>query len=470
MSKIQKPAQQTDYNGNITRTQCMGSLNQDLKIVIVNRNYPPRTGVTGESACRLARHLETYHNARVTVVSSRSKYPGGGSQLEPAGDVRMIRSWYDGKNKFLRLLGSFVESYLLIKSARSINPDHVIVMTDPPFLQFWAPRLLSGKCPWTLWSMDLYPDAFVSSKLVKRNNLVYRILKHLTYRTAPDSLIALGPLQEKYLKAAYQNPIETTAVVPCGVYAKVKQSFAEPVWKKKNAGKILLGYCGNLGEAHSIEFLKQVINHFDPTQFHMVLSVYGVKANEILSHVQTKKEGITIVSRVEREQLSFIDIHLVSLMKSWSHVCVPSKAVSAICSGSPILLYGTPECDNWKLLGFGGWLIRQSTNKNEVSKSVSCFLDSIDRESIELKKQDASSLAAVLQETVEFGYFQVARNLGLTEATPEIQTISPPSISKTRNSDAIPKAGELIFAAAPTSPRLTQRTQIALKLNKQKPK
>ena len=449
MSKIQQLAQQTDDNGSIPRTQRTGSTKQDLKIAIVNRNYPPRAGVTGESACRLARHLETHSNAQVTVVSCRSKYAGGGSQLEPEGDVRMIRSWYDGKNKVLRLLSTFVESYLLIRAARSTKPDHVIVMTDPPFLQFWAPSLLSGKCPWTLWSMDLYPDAFVSSKLVKPSNLLYRILKHWTYRKAPDSLIALGPLQDKYLRTAYQHPIETTAVVPCGVYAKAKQAFVEPAWKKENAGKILLGYCGNLGEAHSVEFLKQVINHFDPKRFHLVLSVYGVKAHEILKHAETKSDGITIVSRVEREQLSFIDLHLVSLKKNWSHVCVPSKAVSAICSGSPILLYGTPECDNWKLLGFGGWLIRQSSSKKEVSQAVSTFLNSIDRESIESKKQDAASVAAVLQEMVDFGYFQVARNLGLTVTTakPETQTTSPSLIPKTNIGSSIPKlptSGELI--------------------------
>ena len=449
MSKIQKLALPTDENRSIPRTQCTGPSRQDLKIVIVNRNYPPGAGVTGESACRLARYLETHNNAQVTVVSCRSEYAGGGSQLAPEGDVRMIRSLYDGKNKVLRLLSTFVESYLLIKTARSLNPDRVIVMTDPPFLQFWAPRLLSGKCPWTLWSMDLYPDAFVSSKLVKPNNLIYRILKHWTYRKAPDSLLALGPLQSEHLKTAYQEPIESSAVVPCGVYAKPEQLPPEPAWKKDNAGKILLGYCGNLGEAHSVEFLKQVIDHFDPKRFHLVLSVYGVKAQEILRHAQSRKEKITIVPSVERDQLSFIDIHLVSLKKNWAHVCVPSKAVSAICSGSPILLYGSPDCDNWKMLGFGGWLIRQSSDRNEVSKAVSNFLNSVDHKTIESKKLDAASVAAVLREMVDFGYFQVARNLGLTDTTKtsERPTAAPTPIPKANIAGSLPtlpKLGELV--------------------------
>ena len=422
----------------------MSSPDQNLKIVIVNRNYPPRSGVTGESACKLARYLETKENAKVAVVSSRSNYAGGGAELQPAGDVRLIRSWYDGKNKVLRLLSTFVESCLLIRTARSLNPDRVIVMTDPPFLQFWAPRLLSGKCSWTLWSMDLYPDAFVSSQLVKPNNLVYRILRHLTYREAPDSLVALGPLQAKYLRAAYREPIESVAIVPCGVHVNQDQGASEPAWKKDSAGKIVLGYCGNLGEAHSTEFLKQVIDHFDPMRFHLVLSVYGVKSQEILEHAQTKQMGISIVSRVEREQMRFIDIHLVSLKKNWSHVCVPSKAVSAICSGSPILFYGTPDCDTWEILGFGGWLIRQSAHVRDVSKAVRYFLDSIDHESLVSKKRDASTVASAVQEMHEFGYYQVAKELGLKDAPADVRPASPTPVSGATINGLLPKPNALV--------------------------
>ena len=422
----------------------MPSLSQLVKIAIVNRNYPPRTGITGESACQLARYLETNTNAKVTVVSSRSDYAGGGADIEPVGDVRLIRSWYDGKNKLLRLFSSFLESYLLIRTARSTKPDRIIVMTDPPFLQFWAPLLLEGKCPWTLWSMDVYPDAFVSGNLVKPNNLAYRALHHLTYKNSPDSLITLGPLQGEYLRVAYRKPIEHVAVVPCGVYAKQDQPTAEPAWKKDSAGKILLGYCGNLGEAHSVEFLKQVINHFDPARYHMVLSVYGVKAQEILDHARTKQTGISITPRVEREHMHFIDIHLVSLMERWSHVCVPSKAVSAICSESPILLYGTPDCDNWKMLGFGGWLIRQSSNPNDVSKAVRHFLDVMDHDAIESKKRDASTVAASLQEMIEFGYYQLAKQIGLDHHPTEVRPPVPMPVPKTTGSGLLSKPSELI--------------------------
>lgn len=416
---------------NNLKEQIISSLNQDLKIVIVNRNYPPRSGITGESACKLARYLEATGKVKVTVVSSYSNYAGGGAELDPIGDVRLIRSWYNGKNKILRLFATFLESYFLIRTARSTKPDRVIVMTDPPFLQFWAPLLLKGKCPWTLWSMDIFPDAFVSSNLVKPNNWVYRFLRYLTYRSVPDSLISLGPLQAKYLKSAYRKPIESVAIIPCGVNANLNQLSSEPLWKKDNAGKMLLGYCGNLGEAHSVEFLKQVINHFDPERFHLVLSVYGVKSQEILKYAQTKKAGISIVPRVERDEMCFIDIHLVSLLKNWSHVCVPSKAVSAICSGSPILFYGNPDCDTWKMLGLGGWLIQQTDSDHDISKAVQYYLDSFDQKSLKSKKRDVSTTASALQEMHKLGYNQILTQLGIEHSPADAQPTTVPIIPST---------------------------------------
>ena len=392
----------------------------------MNRNYPPRSGITGESACKLARYLEATGKVKVSVISSSSNYAGGSDQLEPVGEVRLIRSWYNGKNKILRLFSSFLESYFLIRTARSTKPDRVIVMTDPPFLQFWAALLLKRNCLWTLWSMDIFPDAFVSSNLVKPSNWGYRFLQYLTYRSAPESLIALGSLQAKYLKDAYRESIESVAIVPCGVQENQERGAAEPAWRKDNPGKILLGYCGNLGEAHSVEFLKQVIDHFDSARFHLVLSVYGVKSHEILEYALTRKNGISIIPSVEREQMRFIDIHLVSLLKNWSHVCVPSKAVSAVCSGSPILFYGSPDCDTWKMLGFGGWLIRQSDLEHDISKAVQYYLDSIDHESLEAKKRDVSTVASALLETHELGYQCLLKHLGLENNPADVQPASPP--------------------------------------------
>ena len=233
-------------------------------------------------------------------------------------------------------MAGLVESIRLVWKAKRLCGSPTIVMTDPPFLSTLASILL-GRRNWALWSMDIYPDAYVANNLVSERNVFYRLLLRIVYRRAPTFLIALGPLQAKYLIERYRRTIPTV-ILPCGVF----QAHAEsnrPDWKTKNAGKIILGYCGNLGEAHSPEFLKAVIDHLDPRRFHLVLSVYGAKSKEVLDYLGDNRLGITVVDCVSRQQLGCIDIHLVSLLSRWAHVCVPSKAVSAVCSGSCFLFF-----------------------------------------------------------------------------------------------------------------------------------
>lgn len=391
----------------------MKTPNPPVSLAIVNRNYPTRVGVTGESACRLAAFLQDQHNVQISIFTTSGDYEGGGSALSPIGEVKAIRPLYNGKNKLLRLFASFIESFLLIRSAKSCKADHIIVMTDPPFLHFWASLLLSDKRAWTLWAMDLFPQAFVAGKLVTPNNPAYRILKFLTYKKSPNGLIALGPLQAKHIQEAFQKPPKKVFIIPCGVFENSTdtKSVSTPDWKRSCNGKIALGYCGNLGEAHSAKFLKQIINHFDRSRFELVLSLYGVRADELINHAKTKMEGITIVPRVEREQLHFIDIHLVSLMRRWAHVCVPSKAISAICSGSSILFYGEANCDNWKMLGSAGWLIQQNDDEEAMADEIQRFFKDLTLQNVICQKSNAREIAKRLNTQVNIGYSRVAQSI-----------------------------------------------------------
>jgi hypothetical protein len=356
----------------------------------------------------LAKYLQDEHDAEISVVTVRSAYAGGGSKSEPVGTLHEIGSLYDGKNKLLRLTISFLESLRLIWKARRLSGSQTIVMTDPPFLSFWAALLLGNRRNWCLWSMDLFPDAFVAGQFVSAKGWHYRMLNWIVYRTAPRSLIALGPLQADYVTDKYGTEIET-ALIPCGVFQPNTSNRAPtPDWKQQNADKIILGYCGNLGEAHSTDFLKAVVDHLDPTKFHLILSLYGVRAKEFLEHVPQGTPGISLVPSVSREELSCIDIHLVSLLQRWAHVCVPSKAVSAVCSGSAFLFYGTKQCDNWYMLQNAGWIVEESDDAGDLQQQVSAFLSEIQRDEIAIKKRQATATATALQNLVSTGYSAVA--------------------------------------------------------------
>lgn len=359
-------------------------------ITIINKNYPPNHGITGESANELADYLVS-KGINVNIIHTNAIYGNAAVGVQPAGNLIEIRSIYNGKNKAIRLLASFAESYLLIRTALKKTTGTIISMTDPPFLIFWSAVLIK-KRKWIYWSMDLYPEAFDAAKLVSKNSLLYRWFKRKVYRNPPDYILSLGKLQLDYLQKDYGRAIPG-ATLPCGIWKQKQNKSNIPEWRQDNS-KLYFGYCGNLGEAHSLEFVSEVIRQLDPQKHCFILSVYGSQAKAIERFAENFPV-VKKVSRVLKDELSFIDIHLVTLKKEWSHICVPSKAVTAVCTGAMILFCGTADNDNWYYLKGAGWLIDET---GDIKKQVVTFIKELAPECIAEKRAAAKTISNNLNE------------------------------------------------------------------------
>jgi hypothetical protein len=368
------------------------SMDSEKKIVvnIVNRNYPPSKGITGESAAELAKYFcET--GFRVNIIHIDAPYSGGGNEFVPIAYVHKVKTFYNGKNKYVRLLANLLEGYLLFRKSKKVSCDVTICMTDPPLLNMWA-SLLLRKRKWILWAMDLYPEAFLSGKLVSSTNFLYKKINTWTKKGIPQHIISLGPIQAEYLQKSYSNRVTNFSCLPCGVYGTKNKVVSDiPKWAT-DTHKIYLGYCGNLGEAHSLEFLFSIIDNFNADRFKLILAAYGSKAL-LLKKYAAGKRGVEIVDSIKRSHLRFIDIHLASLSKKWTNICVPSKTVSSVCAGSTFLYYGDKYSDNWFLLQEAGWLIPCDNN---VKEGVKTFFSTFQIGELERKKEAAQKIATKL--------------------------------------------------------------------------
>lgn len=373
-------------------------------ITIINRNYPPGNGITGESANHLAKHLIQYHNIEVNIVHVDGKYPGGNNTKIAHGKISKVNSIYNGKHKILRLIGSFIESYRLIRKAKSLESDFNIVMTDPPFLNFWSAKIFKQNQHWIAWNMDLFPEAFAASNLSKKTNVFYKYIDKTLRKNKPIANISLGILQQEFVNKKYALTDSTKSfIIPCGI-TTVKEEKEKPQWYNDDS-KIYFGYCGNLGEAHSVEFVSTLIQQLDPEKHKFILSVYGTKSRQLLDKVSNHKV-VTIVDFVYKKDLPFIDIHLVSLTPNWNHVCVPSKAVSAVCSGSTFLYSGSKDCDNWNMLNKAGWFIDLENNlKNQINN----FLQNLTDSEIKEKKNHAIEISSKLNNELIIAYDKLAK-------------------------------------------------------------
>jgi len=366
-----------------------------ISVTIVDRNYPPNKSVIAESASDLAKSFID-HGFDVKVVHTDGDYPGGGAEGSSHGTTYKVKSYYNGKRKLIRLASNLLEGHLLIKKAIKVSTGPIIIMTNPPLLSYWAAKRFKKKnIPWVYWTMDLYPEAFMANGLVKKSNPFYQHFFKTLYQAPPTALISLGEIQSNYLHDNFEKKMPTT-ILPCGVLVNKKEQSSQlietPSWKKDES-KIYLGYIGNLGEAHSVSFLKNIIDTVNPERHQLILVVYGSKAQIIKDYIKDKTEGILLLDYLPRNELGFIDIHLVSLTPEWVNLCVPSKLVSAVHNKSLFLFHGIKKCDSWESFKDAGWLIEANDNDKQ---QVNDFLDFITKEEINKKKEIASYLPSKL--------------------------------------------------------------------------
>ncbi|GAB4039177.1 hypothetical protein GCM10028809_59550 [Spirosoma gilvum] len=254
--------------------------------------------------------------------------------------------------------------------------------------------------------MDLFPEGFAAEGKIKHEHPIYRMVIQQTYRYAPALLISLGPSQAYHVRQLYQQPNLPTLLLPCGVFMHQERDPHLPPWRER-ANCIYIGYAGNVGQPHSADFLKSVINHFDPSRQQLILALYGQKADEII-RLATGRVGITLLKQIPRNQLHYLDLQLVTLLPQWTHIAVPSKAVSAICSGSPILFCGLPDSDCYGLLQEASFLI--STTK-PIDQQVAAFLTNLCTKQLKPRKEAAQLLAEQLQQLVKSTYNHLANEL-----------------------------------------------------------
>ena len=371
------------------------------KITFLSRHYPPNPNINGESIWDMVKFIKEKYSIYSNILCINRSFLGGGSRREPEGNVIRLKTIYQGDNPLLRFFSFLYDGFILTKRAFKFSNSLIICTTSPPLLPFWATLKFKGKIKWALWAFDLFPEGFAVTGTVSEKNIIYQWVKKITYKRAPSFLITLGPKQAQYLCNKYKKEIPTL-ILPCGVLFYQDRSEENPSWWEED--KIFVGYCGNLNNAHNPEFVKAVIENIDYKQHRLILALYGVYAQEVKEYAKGKA-GVYIVDNVPRNQLHFIDIHLVSLRKEWTHIAVPSKAVSAVCSGSAFLFCGSRESDNWYMLQKAGWHIDENY---KISQQVNSFLKAINREEISKKKESASLLYKELKEMVTKVYSEIS--------------------------------------------------------------
>lgn len=383
------------------------------ELVIVTRYFLPYRNVDSDSVYQMVVNLlQVNPNIKIQIVTTDSAYKSDGPEDEKYSkdiiqklDITRISAFKTKSNsKALVLISNIIDGYRLIAKAKKTKVANVISLTNPPLIAMWCSLLLRDR-NFFYWTFDLYPEAFVADEILSPGSPMYKQFDKLTYKNAPAALISLGSFQFNYLNAKFGGQSKQI-ILPCGVHNEVqKASEYRPHWADDS--KIIIGYIGNIGRAHSLAFLKSIISCVNgKDNVNLLISVYGYHKDAVLSHIkEVDAKNILLIDFVDKSELSFIDIHLVSLKDSWNNVSVPSKAVSAVCSGSLLWFCGPEESDTWGM--FKNCSFRSSDNTAEIQS----IFAALNVEEITKKKAQARSIKQELILKERKAYSDINYNL-----------------------------------------------------------
>ncbi|MFT6808414.1 MAG: glycosyltransferase involved in cell wall biosynthesis [Saprospiraceae bacterium] len=365
-------------------------------VCIINRNYPPVKGATGYHAHQLAQYLIS-QDIEVHVVTTAQKK----DQIQ-GKNIHHVTPFYNGSAKKIRLLSSYLEASRLVTKALHLNVDFYIVMTDPPLLNYIAAkRMKVTQC--IIWTMDLYPDGFVANGLVTQQNRLFEQYQKQLRKNPPLLMITLGKRQKGFLK---ENYYPSTPSIDWPIGLRIEGEGAKdvdipeesPEWAHEDS--IVLGYVGNIGEAHNPDVLRWIAEALDPEQHKLVLSCEGTH-KKMIEDTLGALDNVHIVSHIPEAFMSKIDVHIVILRSDWTNICVPSKAVSAIQYRGTVLFCGAAESDAWNTVKTCGW-------KVESEEEILVWIASLSPQKVIERKQHTTILYNQLKSKLHEGWKELS--------------------------------------------------------------
>lgn len=314
-----------------------------MRILFLNQFFWPDPAPTGKLMADLAGQLQA-DGHQVTVLAGESGYEEHATYADPQISVIRLQTAKYSRHSVWRMLSwlSFLGGALL-RALLLPRQDLVVCLTSPPGLSYVGLLLqwLRGTQLW-IWEMDLYPDVAEGVGLLRSGSLAQRVLRGVMNfpRRQAAGVLVLGECMKERL-AAQGVPREKLIIaenwaenVTC---APVRREGGEPL-------RIL--YSGNLGLAHDVETISEVIQQLaNDNRFEFVFCGGGKRRGTLEALVEKQQIGnVRFLGYQDEEEfgrlLESAHIGLITLLPGCVGTVVPSKMYSLLAAGRPVLFIG----------------------------------------------------------------------------------------------------------------------------------
>jgi len=346
-----------------------------MKIVLLSRYFPPEIGTAANLFFELARGLAKKGHD-VTVVTGfpwynlekvHEKYERKLFMEETMEGVRVIRTRFPafGPTKLKLALGHITAPLSgLFGGLRVKKPDIILVYSPPLFmaLSAWALSLIK-RCPFVMGVQDLHPQCYIDQGILK-NRLaisVLRAIEKFCYKVS-SAITVHSEGNKRYIESRgidlkkifiLHNWLDTDEMKPLPRHNE---------FSKKHGldGRFIVGYAGTLGMSQGLLSVIEAANLLkEKKDIEFFIVGDGIEKEKMIR--RSGELGIRNIRFLEMQTkdiypwvVASCDVGLVTLNKKVKTPVVPSKILSMMAAGRPVLASLPLEGDAPKLIAESG--------------------------------------------------------------------------------------------------------------------
>ena len=348
-----------------------------MRILIWGINYAPEvTGIAPYNVALAEFLRRAGHDAR--MLTTFRYYPEWQKAAPDAGrlyrtdivnDVPVHRCWHyvPSRASVLKRIvheGTFVLTSFL--RALTLPKPDVAIIVSPPLLLGAAGWLL-GKCrgvPFIFHVQDLQPDAAVGLGMLKRNTftrLLYGLEAFAYAKAARVSGISQGMLRAFAAKGV---PEEKRVYFPNGVHAPAEsKAQASGRWREQHgfaATDFLAVYSGNLGMKQGLEILLDAAPLVAAAGIRIVICGQGAARARLLAGLERQHQPNLHLLPLQddeayHEMMTETDVCLVTQQAGTGQYFFPSKLLTALAFGKPVLAVADADSELASAVDEGGF-------------------------------------------------------------------------------------------------------------------
>jgi colanic acid biosynthesis glycosyl transferase WcaI len=345
-----------------------------MRVFILSCVFPPEPVVSAKTSAEIAEFIASKGN-EVTVITSFPNRPSG--NIYPGYKRRFISRDVQSKEyKTVRCFATFSRrSSLRNRFAENITfgitsglaalfmpkPDVIFSNTWPIFatgIITCVARL--RKIPLVISVQDIYPESLLAQNRISPHSFVVHLLKKIDRgiaRRCRSLIVISNTFAEIYRKAGL--PADQIHVVPnwgnpnmlvtdASERRDLRYEFSIP------EDSFVCVYAGNIGMASGVDTCIEAFNYIKPTE-NICLLIAGegsqlMACQALANHVDTDR--IKILSPWPTQKttavLSTADCFLLPTQGKQSLASVPSKLISYLFAGKPIISGSLPQSETAK--------------------------------------------------------------------------------------------------------------------------